>query len=455
MTTHALDARDCGVPAAELMRFAAGESRGFERRRILEHVLAGCRRCRESLDALRELRAEPGPAAPIDAEGEEAASVARILSNLGARAARIERERESARELLDHFLTHPVARQWTMVRNSRRFDTWSVGAGLLDAAFQAMYDDPRRARELAQMAVEIAERIAEEPYGRRLVRDLQGRAWAHLGNARRALGDLAGAGEALATARARWAEGTGDPLDEAELLYFEASLMRAERRLDEALRTIRRSMRIYRELGDSHLEGRSRVNEGSILATRGELAAAVVANRRALVLVDRERDPHLALAARHNLVWSLMETGRIAEARATLAEFRNEYTRLGDQGPLRRLEWLEARLLERGGREDEAAAAYRRAIESLAEAELPYEVAAASLDLALLEMRRGRLDEVRRLAAETLVLFRALGVERDALAAWVVLVHAAEAEAVTVGLVERLARYYAEAKSRPGLRFDG
>ncbi|HSM13179.1 MAG TPA: hypothetical protein VLA66_03860 [Thermoanaerobaculia bacterium] len=64
------------------------------------------------------------------------------------------------------------------------------------------------------------------------------------------------------------------------------------------------------------------------------------------------------------------------------------------------------------------------------------------------------MPEVRQLAADTLVLFRSIGVAREAIAAWMVFQQAAEAEAVTVGLIERLARYFTEARLRPELVFE-
>ncbi|KAB2966759.1 MAG: hypothetical protein F9K18_05160 [Thermoanaerobaculia bacterium] len=441
----------CAVPAGELLRFAAGEARGAERRRILEHLLAGCPRCRESLDALRAPR--DGAAA---AESEpDLPSISGILAGLGERAARIEHERESAREHLRSFRTHPVARQWTLVRNSRRFDTWSFCAGLIEASFESIYDDPRRARELAEMALEISERLDPAPYGERAVFDLRGRARAHLGNARRALGDLAGAEDNLRQARALLEEGTGDPLDEAELLYYEASLLRARRELDAALRKARRSARLYRELGDRHLEGRSRVNEGQIQILRGEIERAGKAYREALELIEPQRDRHLFLAVRHNLTWWLMESGKGAAALEQLESFRGDYQALGDRSAALRLRWLEGRILHRLGRAEEAVAALAEAIEGFAASELPYEVANTSLDLALIHAERGRFGEVRRVAAETLVLFRSLGVEREAIAAWLVFQQAAEAEAITLALIERLSRYYAAARANPDLRFEG
>lgn len=453
MIAHPTVPADCGVPAGDLLRFAAGEARGAERRRILEHVLAGCPRCRQSLDALRELREDS--AAGARAASEDAPSISRVLANLGERAARIDREREEARALLPEFLGHPTARQWTLVRNSRRFDTWSFCALLVEAAFEAVYDDPRRSLALAEMAREVAERLDPAPYGERCLLDLRARAWAHVGNAKRALGELPEAEAALRRARALLEEGTGDPLDEAELYYYEASLLRAQRRLDQALRRIHRSIRLYRELGDAHLEGRSLLNEGVIHAVKGDPLAAIESDRKALERVDPARDRHLALAARHNLVWHSMEAGRVDEAMTRLAEFEHEYRQVGDRASLLRLDWLRAKLLDKSGTEQEARAAFRGTIEGFAEAELPYEVAVVSLELAVFETERGRLDEVRRLAGDTLVLFRSLGVEREAIAAWLVFQQAAEAEAITVALIDRLARYYAAARANPGLRFEG
>jgi tetratricopeptide (TPR) repeat protein len=441
----------CGVPAGELLRFAAGESRGAERRRILEHVLAGCERCRESLDALRQLR-EDGQA--DTAEVEESPSISRILANLGERAARIERERAEAAVQLEDFATHPVARQWTLVRNSHRFDTWSFCAGLLESAFEAMYDDPRRSLELASMARDIAERLDPEPYGERSVLDLRGRAWAHVGNAHRALGDLSAADQDLARARQLLEEGTGDPLDEAELLYFEASLLRGQRNLQGALRKVRRSARLYRELGDEHLEGRCLVNESNILHVAGRAEESIRKCREALAKVDPTRDRHLELAARHNLVWALVDSGEVEQAMCSLAEFRGTYEEVGDRASLLRLQWLEAHICQKLDRIPEAEDRFRATIDGFAVAELPYEVAKSSLDLALLEVTADKPEEVKRIAGDTLVLFRALGVAREAIGAWLVFQQAAEAEAVTGALVERLARYYAEARLRPDLRFE-
>ena len=72
----------------------------------------------------------------------------------------------------------------------------------------------------------------------------------------------------------------------------------------------------------------------------------------------------------------------------------------------------------------------------------------------MLEVTANKPEEVKRIAGDTLVLFRSLGVAREAIGAWMVFQQAAEAEAVSGALIERLARYYAEARLRPELRFE-
>jgi len=442
---------DCDIPTGDLLRFAAGESSGTERRRILEHLLAGCRRCRETLAAMRELGPTDAGAADDAGTGP---SIARILSSLGDRATRIEKERAEAAQMLPDFLEHPVARQWTLLRNSRRYDTWSFAAALVDESFRAVMDDPIVARDLADMARTIAERLNPEPYGERSVFDLTGRALANLGNAHRSLGDLSAGEECLARARRCWEAGTGDPLDEAELLYFEASMFRARRRLEDALRRARRSARIYHELGDQHLEARSRMNEAQILILSGEVRAGRDLMARILPWFDTERDPRLAFIARHNLVWYTMECGEADEALRMLDEFRGSYG-AGQRATHARLHWLEGRLFEQVGRDEEVEASYGRAIEAFAELELPYELANTSLDLAAYFARKGRVTEVRQIAERTMVLFRGIGVAEPLIAAWMIFRRAAEAEAVTVGLIERLVRYHSEARYRPELEFQG
>lgn len=441
----------CEVGGEELASFAAGELSGAPRRRILEHLLRGCGSCRGRIAELQAPEPESGEG--LEAGGDE--RLGELLRGLTERRDRMEAERREAEQLLGSFLGHPPARQWTLLRNSARYVTYSFANGLVDSAFAIILDDPRRSHALLEMALELAERIDPEPYSKRLLNDLRARALGHLANAERTLGDLAGAHRTLARARRFLDEGTLDPLLEGELHYLEASLLRGQRRTEAALRRIRSAVRLFAELGEPVWWARCLSNEASILSVHGDTEGALRSARRAVEIADTSDDRRLTLGVRHALVWATMESGRPAEALALLEAIRGSYRAVGDRSTLLRLRWLEARILQQLGRGDAAAAAFEATVDGFAAAGLPYEVASASLDYALLLAEDGRAADVARLATATLETFRGLGVEEGVIAAWLLFHRSAQSGAVTVSLIERLAEYFREARLRPGLTFAG
>lgn len=315
-------------------------------------------------------------------------------------------------------------------------------------------DDPHRSLDLCRMGVAISERLGSGIFSERLVEDLRARAWGRTANALRATSDLAGAGQALAIAASHLKRGSGEPLEEAEHLYFTASLQRAERRLDEALRSIHRSRRIYRMVGDLHLEGRSLMVESMIRDLRGETEQSIEVCRQAMAQLDAGRSPRLAFSVRHNLVWQLMVAGRSEEASRELEAIRPAYFELGDQMLILRLRWMEARLAKDLGRPEESERAFREAHEGFVEAKIPYEAASVALDLAILLAEQSRTQELKLLATELVAVFRSLGVAREAFAALTIFERFAQAEAVTLTLLAGLSRYFSQVRNQPDLRFD-
>lgn len=435
----------CNLDSALLARFADGETSSAERRKVLKHLLSGCESCRAAVAPRIRLLPENRPSE---------FSISRVLANVADIERQMNQERTLAAEQFRDFLRHPAARQWTLLRNSARYDSWSFCELVLDAGFEEIFDDPHRSLDLCQMGVAIAERLPAKAYGERSLADLRARAWGRTANSLRATSDLAAAEQALATAARYLKMGSGEPLEEAEHLYFTASLRRAERRLDEALRAVHRSRRIYRMVGDRHLEGRTLMCEGTIHDLRGNLAESVACCRLARQQVDPARNRRLAIAAHHNLVWQLMCAGLAEEAMAELESLRPKYHEFEDRMLLLKLRWMEARLAKDLGRPLESEQAFREAHDGFVEARIPYEAASVALDLAVLLAEQGRGRELKLLAAELIAVFRHLGVAREAFAALTILERSAQADAVTVGLLAQLSRYFAQARLQPELRFD-
>jgi len=192
----------CEVDGGLLGRFERGEAAPVERGLVLRHLLKGCASCS---DRLRPVATAPKPA-EIDS------SLSRILSRVTETEVRLENERASADEAWKELCKHPAPRQWTLLKNSSRFDSLAFADRLLEAGFATIMDDPHRALELSQMALLVAERLDARQYSRGALEDLQGRAWARIGNAQRATSDLNAAETSLARAAARLESGTGEPL---------------------------------------------------------------------------------------------------------------------------------------------------------------------------------------------------------------------------------------------------
>jgi transcriptional regulator with XRE-family HTH domain len=96
----------------------------------------------------------------------------------------------------------------------------ALAARICEASAQAAERDAGEATELADLALSIAVQAPEELRSR-----AEGYCWAHLGNARRAAGDLDGAEEAFALARKLWQAGAASELlPERRMLDLEAFL---------------------------------------------------------------------------------------------------------------------------------------------------------------------------------------------------------------------------------------
>jgi tetratricopeptide (TPR) repeat protein len=364
----------------------------------------------------------------------------RVASRLGEQVNRVLRETREASALLAELLLQPRERRLEQVRGESRFHLLKLCERLEAASRAAWAEDPAAAVEMAELAVEVAERLDPRGYGDSLVADAQALAWAHLGNARRIASDVRGAEEALVLAeRLCRCLGT-DLLVEAEILGFQASLRNTQGRFAEAAGLLDRSLRLYREAGDVHQEGRTQILKGMVLGDGGDFQAAADSLAAGLRLVDPAAEPRLLLAAHHNLSWYLCDHGRHGEAAEALERGRRLYLELGDRMDLVRLRWLEGRIALGEGRLRDAVRTLGLARDAFLEQEIGVDAALVSLDLAVAYARQGDADAVQRLVAEIVPVFQACRVEPEALASLLLLRDASQAEELLGLLADGLRR---------------
>jgi tetratricopeptide (TPR) repeat protein len=449
-----------------LERFVLGHLPADQMRQVSQHLLAGCSECRQATAGLWTFSgggaaADPQLSAPVPSIEETVdrgacdEAIDRIFRIILARESEVARDRAQGRELFEELARHPPARQYLMVSNSVRFRSRMLCEILLEQALEAGFREPARAVELARLGVAIADLLAERSgeKGGEGLHGLRARAWAQLGNALRISSDHAGADEAFETATELLDPVRVTPHEIARVLDFEASLRRDQRRFAEATRLMDQAIAIYRKLGQRSLLGRSLQQKSLICGESGDSEGEIALLRRALELLNPEEEPRIFLAARHNLILALCDSGRPREAFALLFHTRPLYLKQADRLNLLRLRWVEG-IVSRGlQRYEQATVAFREVRDAFLELGLDYDAALAALDLAEVYATQGRTADVRRLVDEMLEVFRSRKIHREAMAALSVLQKAASTERAELVLVREVGSFFRQARNQPDLQF--
>jgi tetratricopeptide (TPR) repeat protein len=319
----------------------------------------------------------------------------------------------------------------------RQADDWTAIERLCEESEQAAADDTARAHELASLALRIAEVTPGDP-GRRV--RAQRYVLGFVGNTRRVEGDLTGAeaafDEAWRFSEMDGAEPGGREFAVWRLLDLTASLRRAQRRFPEALLLLDKA----RAAAPPEAAGRIEFKRASVLEHAGEIEAALATLGEALALLTDSDDPRLRWGVQFNLAANLCLLGRHAEAEELLPAVCEGARALGNQLDSIRARWLTGRVAAGQGRDEEAGAAFEEVRREFVARGNGYDAALVSLELAAVELERGRTRKVRALAEEMVGIFGSLGVRREAAAALGVFVQAAKSESATVELVRRTLR---------------
>jgi tetratricopeptide (TPR) repeat protein len=351
---------------------------------------------------------------------------------------------------------------WAMLRDSSlaerellleeacEYWSWAVCELACAESVMAASQSAERAVELAELALEIARRVlGTDLWCRRLL----GFAGAHLGNARRAHGQPQAAEEAFLQALPHWKAGApADPglLNEARVLGLEASLRIDQRQPARALALLDEALEV-----DCHGETKYLlINRARALELLGDYDGAITALRQAEPLIDGNLEPRLLFGLRFNLLSNLLHLGNFAEAEESLKKVRALADRLGQALDLVRTRWLEGWLAAGLGRREEAIEALEQVREDFNTRQIPSDAALVTLELATLYLEEGRTGEVWLVASELKWIFKAEGIEREALAAIRLFYEAAEQEALTVELARRMASFLYRAQHEPELRFE-
>src|SRR4029077_2543536 len=190
--------------------------------------------------------------------------------------------------------------------------------------------------------------------------------------------------------------------------------------------------------GDPLAAGRILLKREHVFEQMGDIPNALAALTDAAAFVEASGDAHLIFALRFKTAQHLFYLERLKEAAELLPWVREMADRQANDLDLVRVEWLTARVAAGQGRTGEATAGLVQVRDYFTNHKLPYDAALSSLDLAALWLKIGRTAEVKELAIAMGWIFKAKGIEREALAALQLFCDAARQESATVEMARQI-----------------
>jgi len=424
--------------------------------RVLRHLLGGCAECRELLAAsgwgeerlsrLFRLPAHPFQLAASDALSTNLGSYdySHAFAAAGEAVSAFLAPEQSipeiqARELVDKLLSLPRSEQTRRVGEGGLHASPAVIRALVARSYALRYegvDEMLRIAILAKLAVEKC--TAAAAGGERKLADLNARVWGQYGNALRISSQPHDAEAVLSMALEYQRNGTGDPVLRAGLLEKTSALANFKGHYREAVEMCEEAGQIYQELGDDHAFAFTLTQKAIAILYAGDPAWAIRTLNQAIPLINDEEDPHLLVAACHNLIRCYIDLDRPGEALTLYTEIHELYQEFHDPLILLRMAWQEGILLRDLGHLRAAETALIRARKGYTEGKLAYEMALVSLDLASVYVKLGLVEEVKRTVMTTVPIFHALRVKVETLAALLQLQKVADQEQQALELIRSL-----------------
>ncbi len=294
-------------------------------------------------------------------------------------------ERLEAAKLMAFLHVLPAPKRLVVLAAGEPDCYWGLAELLCDDSLSAAQNDrPQEALELAVLARALCDRLSGHTFDEgETLECLRTLAAAHLANALRACGDIAGASATVATF---------GPLEDDAFGYsatvhlLAAGVARAERRAPRALYLLRAAEEAG-PTGDT--PATIEIQRALALIDLGRPAEALESIDRASALPCASK----ALARRilHNRAWCMAQLGRHHETRQLLPRLR-ELTNVGTVNDAN-LDWIEATLEAGKGERAKALALLDSVATKLDRLGRPVEVAIARLESALLALEAGELEK--------------------------------------------------------------
>lgn len=371
------------------------------------HV-AGCKSCQAAATRPR-LGPEGEPVSPY------AAAIRRVAERSAPRATRHERQRRRAPGLVDQILALPTAEWDRAIRSSPRFHSYAFARQVLSASKAGWTDDPARSQRLAELALEVTNRLSHVEYGRRNLNDLRSKAWGYVGNCRRIRGDFVEVPSMLGAASDSLLKGSGLVVDRARLIGLTMSYCIDTERFAEAEELSLEVEEIAGDLSDSTLKARNLIKVSRIDDILYRYDRKLEAAQKIERLLPDDNHGHLRGVFLVGLAYAKAQAGDRSEARSILASVDANFGIGGRRIDWAHRDWVDANVCRMMGDLVECLVLLRRSRRTFVKVGLPLRAAFVDLNLAETYVDLGQSERAVRTVSAGLPLFVLHGRQRHLL----------------------------------------
>jgi tetratricopeptide (TPR) repeat protein len=369
-----------------LERFFLTQLSPEENQKLVRHLLTSCPQCIETAALVSQrsgifsLDGDLDLAEPLRTADTAVDAILGLLHELEGERTRRVRERFQGAALLFELEKRPPGERLALIQKDARFHHRGLFDQMLDKYLEAARNKPTSGIHLVSLALAILDLLPGDRYRPALLNDFRVAALAALANARRMAGFFEASKQAIASAWEHIEDGSGDPLEEANLLSIEASLWCDLGQHDRSAGSLDRAIQIYRQIGDDNRCARMLIQKGFAVGY-AQPARGIKILKDALDLLDRAHDQRLELCAWHNLALFLNDAGEPREALSVLEMTRPLYLAFGDRHTQLLLHWLEARIARSLNNLGEAETVLKKVTAEFERRGMRHEKTIASLDL--------------------------------------------------------------------------
>jgi len=440
---------DDHIPKGELALYAFNPAAvSPERGAAIRNHTAVCFECQADLDFVSVREADLG-----DSDVWEPVVGSATYDSLMALGARITEEDRAAEQVLAPLLANPATIAWTNFATQKRFLTGGVARKLTDAAHGVCENEPIVALTYADAAIAVAEALPKETYPSRAIYEVIGSAWKERANALRLLGEFREALESLKRAERAYRELTDAGVPLATVAFVRAAVFYEQQRLDEAADMAEIAERGFAHGGEDDRRMKALYLRANVHYESRNIAAAMPLYRRVLEYGENRTDAEWIARASYALGNCFIEERDLGEASMYFHKALVLFREVGPSTERVRTEWGIARVLLHGGKPAEAIRRLRDVTAEFEQRQMVTDAALAGLDTAEGLLVSGQMRQIVPLARHLFTIFHKAAMLTGALTAISYIKEAAAAGTLTKEDLHVVRAFLRRAERHPDLVF--